>query len=202
MIENHVIEVGIMEIVMAVLIGIGLAASAGFRVFTPMLVTSVAAKLGWVSVASNFDWIGSTPALIAFAVATVIEVCSYYIPVIDNVMKTIATPIAAIAGIILTASFIGDMDPLFSWSVAIIGGGGVATVSQLTTLAVRGASTVATAGIGNIFVSIGEGFTAIVMSILSIVLPIIVVLFVGVLLFAFVKVVRKVSRRKKVPIDA
>lgn len=187
-----------MEIMLAVLIGIGLAASAGFRVFTPMLVTSIFSKVGWVSLASSFDWVGSNPALIAFAVATVVEVGSYYIPVIDNVMKTIATPVAAIAGIILTASFVGDMDPLFSWSVAIIGGGGVATVSQLTTLAVRGVSTVTTAGVGNIFVSIAEGFTAVVMSILSIVLPIIVVFFVGILLIVFITVIRKVRARKKV----
>lgn len=187
-----------MEIMLAVLIGIGLAASAGFRVFTPMLVTSIFSKVGWVSLASSFDWVGSTPALIAFTVATVVEVGSYYIPVIDNVMKTIATPVAAIAGIILTASFVGDMDPLFSWSVAIIGGGGVATVSQLTTLAVRGVSTVTTAGVGNIFVSIAEGFTAVVMSILSIVLPIIVVFFVGILLIVFITVIRKVRARKKV----
>lgn len=186
-----------MEIILAVLIGIGLAASAGFRVFTPMLVTSVFSKVGWVSLASSFDWVGSTPALIAFAVATVVEVGSYYIPVVDNVMKTIATPVAAIAGIILTASFVGDLDPLFSWSVAIIGGGGVATVSQLTTLAVRGVSTVTTAGIGNIFVSIAEGFTAVVMSILSIVLPIVVVFFVGILLIVFIMVIRKIRARKK-----
>lgn len=187
-----------MEIIGAVLIGIGLAASAGFRVFTPMLVTSIASKVGWVSLASNFDWVSSTPALIAFAVATVIEVLSLYIPVVDNFMKTIATPVAAIAGIILTASFVGDMDPLFSWGISIIGGGGIATISQLTTLAIRGASTVTTAGFGNIFVSIVEGFMAIVMSILSILLPFIVIFFVGVLLFVFIQLIRKIRARKNI----
>lgn len=186
-----------MEIAVAILIGIGLAASAGFRVFTPMLVTSIAAKLEWVSLASSFEWVSSTPALVAFIVATGIEVVGMYVPVVDNAMKTLGTPVAAIAGVLLTASFIGDMDPLFSWSISIIGGGGIATVTQLTSLAIRGASTVVTWGFGNIFVSIFEGFLAIVTAILSILLPFFVIFLVGFILFIFIKFIRKIRARKK-----
>jgi len=190
--------VNILEIFMAILIGIGLSASAGFRVFTPLLITSLAAKASWVTLSTNFEWISSTPALIAFAVATILEICIYYIPIVDSFMKTIATPVAVIAGTILTASFIADLDPFLTWSISVIGGGGVASVTQMTTLAVRGTSTVVTGGIGNILVSIVEGIIAFVMSVLTILLPFVVIIFVGIILFIFIKGTHLLKRRKSV----
>lgn len=190
--------VNILEIFMAILIGIGLSASAGFRVFTPLLITSLAAKASWVTLSTNFEWISSTPALIAFAVATILEICIYYIPIVDSFMKTIATPVAVIAGTILTASFIADLDPFLTWSISVIGGGGVASVTQMTTLAVRGTSTVVTGGIGNILVSIVEGIIAFVMSVLTILLPFVVIIFVGIIFFIFIKGIHLLKRRKSV----
>src|SRR5699024_633317 len=182
---------------MAILIGIGLSASAGFRVFTRLLITSLAAKASWVTLSTNFEWISSTPALIAFAVATILEICIYYIPIVDSFMKTIATPVAVIAGTILTASFIADLDPFLTWSISVIGGG-VASVTQMTTLAVRGTSTVVTGGIGNILVSIVEGIIAFVMSVLTILLPFVVIIFVGIIFFIFIKGTHLLKRRKSV----
>src|SRR5699024_3870896 len=190
--------VNILEIFMAILIGIGLSASAGFRVFTRLLITSLAAKASWVTLSTNFEWISSTPALIAFAVATILEICIYYIPIVDSFMKTIATPVAVIAGTILTASFIADLDPFLTWSISVIGGGGVASVTQMTSLAVRGTSTVVTGGIGNILVSIVEGIIAFVMSVLTILLPFVVIIFVGIILFIFIKGTHLLKRRKSV----
>lgn len=187
-----------MDIFIAILIGIGLSASAGFRVFTPLLITSLATKASWVTLATNFEWIGSTPAIIAFSIATVLEIGAYYIPFVDNIMKTIATPAAVIAGAILTASFIGELDPFLTWSISIIGGGGVASITQLTTLAVRSTSTFVTGGIGNILVSIVEGITAVVMSIVTILLPFVVFIFVGIILFVFFKGIRFLKRRKSI----
>ena len=59
------------EIITAVAIGIGLSASCGFRVFVPMLVASIAAKMGIFSVNEGFQWLGSWPAIISFGTATV-----------------------------------------------------------------------------------------------------------------------------------
>src|SRR5699024_8743544 len=168
---------------MAILIGIGLSASAGFRVFTPLLITSLAAKASWVTLSTNFEWISSTPALIAFAVATILEICIYYIPIVDSFMKTIATPVAVIAGTILTASFIADLDPFLTLSISVIVGGGVAVV---------------TGGIGNILVSIVEVIIAFVMSVLTILLPFVVIIFVGIIFFIFIKGTHLLKRRKSV----
>lgn len=188
-----------MEFVMAILIGVGLSAAVGFRLFTPLLITSIAEKADMITLTESFSWLGSTPALIAFAVATLLEIASSYIPIVDQVMKMIASPAAIIAGVLLTASFIGDMDPFLKWSIAIIAGGGTASVSQLTTTSVRTASTVATGGLGNAIISFFEGLIAIIMSIVSILLPIVAVIFVVILfvsLFFFIKWLRKRMPRR------
>lgn len=186
-----------MEFVIAILIGIGLSAAVGFRVFTPLLITSIAEKASMVTLAEGFNWIGSTPALVAFLVATLLEIGGSYIPIIDQMLKMLATPVAIIAGILLTASFIGNMEPLLTWSIAIIAGGSTASVSQLTATSIKGTSTVATGGLGNVFVSMGEGAMAIIMSMISIFLPVLAFVFVLILFITFIFIVRRI--RKTIP---
>lgn len=180
---------------MAILIGVGLSAAVGFRVFTPLLITSIAEKAEMVQLAEGFSWIGTTPALVAFLVATILEVSSSYIPFVDQILKVLATPVAIVAGILLTASFIGDMEPLLTWSISIIAGGSTATVSQLTTTSIKGASTITTGGMGNIVVSLVEGIGAIVMSIVSILLPLLAFFFVLLLFIAFIFVANRLRKR-------
>ena len=74
----------ILGTVLSVAAALGLAAACGFRVFVPMLVVSIAAKSEMIGLSEGFAWIGTTPALICFAVATAVEVAAYYIPVVDN----------------------------------------------------------------------------------------------------------------------
>lgn len=183
-----------MEFIVAILIGVGLSAAVGFRIFTPLLITSIAEKASMVTLAEGFSWIGSTPALVAFLVATLLEVTSSYIPVVDQMLKMLATPVAIIAGILLTASFIGDVDPLLTWSIAIIAGGSTASVSQITMTSVKGASTITTGGLGNVFITLGEGLVAIVMSIVSIFVPFLAVFFVIALFTLFIFVVYRIRK--------
>lgn len=184
--------------IFTILIGIGLSAAAGFRVFTPLLMTGLAAKFDYVTLEGGMEWMGSTPALVAFAVALFFEVSAYYIPWVDNVVKMLAAPFALIAGTLLTASFIGDLDPFFTWSIAIIAGGGTASVTQVAASAVRGASTVVTGGLGNFLVSIIEGISAVVMTFLALVMPVVAVLLVLVLLFFLFKLISNLKSKKQV----
>ena len=131
-----------MENYLAFLVGIGLSAACGFRVFVPMLVVSVAAWAGWLPLAPGFEWLGTLPALIAFAVATAVEVAGYCVPWVDNALDTVAGPAAMVAGTVLMASVIADVNPFLKWTLAIIAGGGTAaTVQGMTTLARAGSST-------------------------------------------------------------
>lgn len=186
-----------MEFLTAILIGIGLSAAAGFRVFTPLLIVGIAEKASLLTLANGFEWIGSAPAIIAFAVATGVEVISLYVPVLETFIKALITPAAIVAGTMLTAAFIPEMNPLMTWSLAIIAGGGTATISHVTATTLRASSTLATAGIGNIFISLIEGTTAIIMSISAIFLPALIILFLAVIIIMFVVVRSVVKKRSK-----
>src|SRR4029450_8179484 len=85
-------------------IGLALSTAAGLRVFVPLLLTGLAARLGYLSLTPSMTWIGSDAALVAFATATVLEVGAYYVPWLDNVLDTVGTPAALTAGVITTAA--------------------------------------------------------------------------------------------------
>lgn len=153
-----------------ILMGIALAAACGFRVFVPMLVISIAAMAGQVTLSPGFDWVGTWPALLMFAVATGLEIAAYYIPWLDNLLDTLATPAAVVAGSVVAASFITGMHPSLQWALALIVGGGAAAGVQLTTVAVRAVSTATTGGLGNPLVATGEWAGAAIISILVVVL--------------------------------
>ena len=160
-----------MEFLLSACLGIGLAAACGFRVFVPLLGVSAAGLAGHVVLAAGVDWMATWPALVCFATATVLEVGAYYVPWIDNLLDSIATPAAVLAGTIAMGSVIADMSPLMRWTLALIAGGGTAGLIQAATVAVRGGSSVATAGTGNWLVATIELIAAIGGTLLSLVLP-------------------------------
>lgn len=171
-----------MDVLISVCLGFGLAAATGLRVFIPPLALSLAARADVVTLTSTLDWIDSTTALVVFAVAAVVEIGSYLIPLVDNLLDAVATPAAAVAGTIVMASVLVDMDPLLMWSLAVIAGGGTAAAIQGTTVAARAASTATTAGTGNPVLATGEAAGAAGLSALSIALPVLAALLVVALL--------------------
>ena len=56
-----------MDHLLSIGLGLGLAAACGFRVFVPLLVMSAASYSGHLELGTGFEWVGSLPALIAFA---------------------------------------------------------------------------------------------------------------------------------------
>lgn len=183
-----------MDLFFNVCLGLGLAAACGFRIFVPFLVMSAAAHLGYLGVDGRFEWIGSTPALIVFGVATLMEIGAYYLPWLDNLLDTVAAPTAVVAGVVATASVVTDADPLLKWTLAVIAGGGLAGAVQALTSGARGASTLTTGGLANPIISTFEAGGAFGLAALAIALPV-VALLVVVLFFA--SVVRFLRRRRQ-----
>lgn len=161
-----------MEMFLSVCLGLGLAAACGFRVFVPLLVMSVASRAEVLSLGESFEWIGSWPAVIAFGAATLLEIAAYYIPWVDNLLDTVATPAAVVAGIVVTASVVSGMDPFLKWTLAAIAGGSLAGSVQLLTSGTRGASSITTAGFGNPIVSTVEAGGSFLLSVLALVVPV------------------------------
>ena len=107
------------DLILSFCIGIGLSAACGFRVFVPLLIMSLAAHSGYLTLAPGFQWIGSPVALAAFSVATILEITGYYIPWLDHLLVALATPAAVVAGTIITASIVTDMSPFLRWTLAL-----------------------------------------------------------------------------------
>lgn len=162
-----------METLLGICVGIGLSAACGFRVFVPLFVMSIASLSGHLALSSGFEWIGTYPALAAFAIATCLEITGYYIPGVDNLLDSIATPAAVVAGIIVTASAVGGMTPFLKWTLAVIAGGGAAGIVQVATGLTRATSTVTTGGLGNFLVATMEIGGATTLSLLAVALSII-----------------------------
>ncbi len=182
-----------LQTVLSVCLGLGLAAACGFRVFVPFLVMNLAARAGYLTLTGEFEWIASTPALVMFAAATLLEVGGYFVPWVDNLLDTVATPIAAVAGVIVTASVVTGMDPLLKWPLAVIAGGGIAGAVQATTVAARSASVLGTGGLANPLVSSAEAGASFGLTVLALLVPLVAAAVVVVL---FVVLHRALRRRR------
>jgi hypothetical protein len=62
------------EVALSIVLGIGLAAATGFRVFLPMLIVSGAAYTGHLPLGESFNWLGSPSALTVLRVAAIVEI--------------------------------------------------------------------------------------------------------------------------------
>ncbi|MEO6694933.1 MAG: DUF4126 domain-containing protein [Ignavibacteria bacterium] len=183
-----------MDIALGILLGIGLAASCGFRVFVPMLVTNVVSMMGFLKLSPGFEWMGGWIAFAAFLTASIAEIAAYYIPWLDNALDTISGPLAMVGGTILTASFLTDVSPLIQWTLGIIVGGGTAGIVKVGASAARLTSTTTTGGIGNPLIATVENASSLAMSILSFIVPV-VTAFAVVLIVIYV--IRKFSSFRK-----
>jgi len=160
---------------MSIMIGVALSATCGFRVFVPLLAVNIGTRAldadgqPLIELAGGFDWLSSDIALVVFLVATLFEIGGYYIPWIDNLLDTIASPASIVAGTVITASFVTGMDPWLQWLLGVIAGGGAAGAVQATTVVARAGSTVTTGGLGNPIVASVETSGAFLGAALSIV---------------------------------
>ncbi|MBT5925475.1 MAG: DUF4126 domain-containing protein [Verrucomicrobia bacterium] len=156
---------------LSLIIGLGLSASCGFRIFVPPFIISLAALSGHLELSDNFAWMSTLPVVIALGTAVVMEVGAYYLPVLDHFLDTVAAPAAVVAGTIVSASMFTDLSPMMNWSLALIAGGGVAGVVHMAMAVIRGSSTLLTAGLGNPLVATAELGGAVGTSVLALVMP-------------------------------
>jgi hypothetical protein len=163
----------VVEPLLGIPVGLALSTAAGLRVFVPLLLTGLAARLGYLTLTPSMRWIGSDAALVAFATATVLEVGAYYVPWLDNVLDTVATPAAITAGVITTAAVTPELSPLVRWTLAVLAGGGAAGLVQMTTALLRLKSTTFTAGFGNPVVATGELAGSLILSALGLLAPLV-----------------------------
>jgi hypothetical protein len=185
------------ELTLAIAMGVGLAAAVGFRVFLPMLVLSIAAYSGHLTLSNGLAWLGTPAALLMLSVAAVLEIIAYYVPGVDNVLDLVAAPAALIAGTVVSAAVMTDLPPMVKWTTAVIAGGGAAGLTQGLTSLLRAKSTVMTAGLGNHVIATGELGGALVVSLLALAAPVAAVGLVALFCWFTVRLVRRVFRKER-----
>lgn len=179
------------ELGISICLGIGLAAAVGFRVFLPLLIVSIAGHYNVIPLNESWEWAGSIAAIITLGIATLIEIFGYYIPWFDNLLDTIALPLATVAGTAVMVATMADFNPVFTWALAIIAGGGTAAVIKGNASAIRLTSTASTGGFANPVVATVETGTSTVMSLLSIfIAPIAFLLTLGIF-YSIYKIYKK-----------
>ena len=180
--------------ILSACIGVGLAACCGFRVFVPLLIASAATKLGILGAMTGFEWLGGWPALLGLTVATVFEIGAYYIPWLDNLLDTIATPASIIAGTLLSTSFLHIDNPVLHWGLGLMLGGSTAGIVQAGTSLLRLGSTATTGGVANPIVATGENVASVGLSIFTIFLPLVAAVIIALIVIFIIG--RLVARRK------
>jgi hypothetical protein len=182
---------GMPQIFIGAALGLGLAAAVGFRVFVPFLLVAIAAKSGQLHLAGGFEWLGTDIAVVMFGIAALLEVAAYFIPYFDHLLDTAAGPAAVIAGAVLMASTLVDMEPWLKWTVAIVAGGGTAGLLHGATSALRLGSTATTGGAGNPVFATMETGASTAMTILALMLPLIALALV---IFLVMRTIRMTGR--------
>ena len=94
---------GVEATIIAALMGLSLASASGFRVFLPPFLLSVAVRTDTLISLdlsdTGFAIFDSNAAVLVLGIACLAEFGAYYIPWLDNLLDTIASPAAVLSGI-------------------------------------------------------------------------------------------------------
>lgn len=172
-------------------LGFSLAACAGLRAWLPMLVAGLAARFtDQVELGESFQFLESTPALVLFGVATVVEIVGDKFPVVDHALDAVGTVARPAAGALLSASVLYQVEnPLWALGIGLLVGAPTAAVPHTVKSASRGFSTTLTAGLANPLISVIEDALAFAIAALAVLLPIAVgfsVLVIGAVVLTWV----------------
>jgi hypothetical protein len=173
----------------------GLGLGAGINAYATLLVFGLLAR--WQPALFHDElanFFATTPVLITIAVLYLIEFVADKVPTVDHVWDVIHTIIRPIAGALVAWAAVSDRIPHGAVILASLIAGGAALGSHATKAAVRGASTLTTAGLGNPVLSLLEDAFAFANAFIAIFLPWLVLISLAVMTTIFVVVFQRVRR--------
>lgn len=185
------------QLIVQIALGVSLAACAGIRAFLPLLAASILVRTGHIQFGESFAWLGSTPALVIFGVATVAEILGDKFPAVDHFLDSTGVVVKPIAATILFSMVIVKIDPVFAIVLGLIVGGSLSEVIHIKKAELRLASSALTGGLANPVISAAEDIGALLGVIFSIVAPLIAVVVVLVGIYVAFRIYSKYVARKK-----
>ena len=161
------------ELTWQLMMGIGLAASAGLRAFLPLLVVGLAGAMELVPLSGSVEWLATPPALIVLTVAVLLEIAADKIPMVDHGLDLAATFVRPVAGATAAVAPLTSLDPLTALVVGIVLGGAVASGVHATKAGARLLSTGGSAGLASPALSVTEDTVSLLGSVTSLLLPVV-----------------------------
>ncbi len=194
-------------IVLEVLTGTGLAASAGLNAYIPLLTMGLLARFtDAIGLPTGWQWLSNGWVLAILTVLLLIEMVADKVPVVDHVNDVVQTVVRPTAGGLAfgagsTSETVTVTDPgaFFSshqW-VPIAAGVLIALGVHGVKAASRPVVNASTAGFGAPVASTVEDFGSVVMSLLAILLPVLVLIALVVLVLLAGWVLRRRQRRRR-----
>jgi hypothetical protein len=175
----------------------GLAASAGLNAYLPLLIVALVARFtGLITLSPPYDLLTDGWVIAATTILLAIEVFADKIPAVDSANDILQTFVRPVAGAILFAasnSVISDIHPVLALVCGLVVAGGIHATKATLRPAVTGTS----GGLLNPAVSTAEDVVALVLSILSILVPLLVGFLLGCLFLAILWWFAKRRRRRQ-----
>lgn len=176
----------------------GLATSAGLNAYIPLLIVALTARFtDLIRLAEPYDVLTSWWAIGLLAVLLLVEMLVDKVPAVDTVNDIVQTLVRPAAGALLfaaNAGVISDISPILALAAGLLLAGGVHTAK----IAARPVVTATTAGTGNWLVSLLEDIVAFFMSLLSVLVPVLMI-FVS---LAFLTILARFWRRRRTRLAA
>ncbi|QOR72423.1 DUF4126 domain-containing protein [Ruania alkalisoli] len=187
---------------MELLTGSGLALASGLNAYVPMLMIGLLSRYTTlVSLPPEWAWITNGWVLVVLGVLLAVEVVADKVPAVDHVNDILQTVVRPTAGGIVFAAGSGAVTPAttdpgeFLTSAAVLPfacGVVLALITHIGKAGVRAGVNLSTAGVGAPVASTVEDITAVALTIVALLLPVLVL----VLVTAAAVVVWRLQRRR------
>ena len=174
----------------------GLSASAGLNAYLPLLVVALVARFtDLITLAPPYHHLTSGWVILVLAVLLLIEAFADRVAVLDSANDVIQTFVRPTAGAILfaaSASVISDIHPVLALICGLVVAGGIHAAKATLRPVVTGAS----GGTLNPVVSTAEDVAAFVLTLVSILIPLLIGFLLGAVLVGGLWWVRRRGRRR------
>ena len=164
-----------MDLLTGIFTAFGLSASAGLNAYIPLLLVGLIARYtDLMRLTAPWDTLTNPWIILMLCILVIIEMLVDKVPAVNHINDLIQTLIRPAAGAVAFAAstnVVTDINPALALAAGLLVAG---TVHVAKAGAVRPAVTATTGGMGNVPVSIAEDIISTVLSILSILLPILV----------------------------
>ena len=190
------------------LTGTGLAASAGLNAYIPLMVMGLLARYtDLIDLPSGWTWLANGWVLTILALLLAVEVVADKVPVVDHVNDVVQTVVRPTAGGLafgagsgaqtVTVSDPGSFFTSHGW-VPVAAGVLIALCVHGVKAAARPVVNVSTAGFGAPVASTVEDIGSVLMSVLAILMPILVLVGLGLLIWGAFSIIKKRRRKREI----